>query len=77
MEGIIVDNVASVIENDRVYYTEEYVQNLRDELESKYDHIERTKQVLVLKHYQLGKDVPKYNDEMQKIRDIIDYLESI
>lgn len=33
MENIILNNIASVVENGRVYYTEEYVQNLRDQLE--------------------------------------------
>jgi hypothetical protein len=40
-------------------------------------YLELTIQHLTHKHYELGKDVEKNAEEMQKVRDIIDYLEKL
>ena len=42
-----------------------------------YDYMAHARQHLVIRHYHLGKDIPKNENEMQRIRDIIDYLEAI
>lgn len=42
-----------------------------------FDYVAHTRQALILKHFHLGKDITENGDEMQKIRDIIDYLETL
>jgi hypothetical protein len=43
----------------------------------KFDYKERIKQRLVTEHYHLGANATDNAEEMQKVRDIIDYVEKL
>lgn len=63
--------------NERYKESEKLIEDYKDKLSEQQDYMKNTVQVLTLRHFYLGKEVDKNSEEMQKIRDICDYLETI